>query len=127
MLIEKRADILAAKERLPNATLRIAADLITQHVARSPNNWPEDDEEAIALVCQAVIGAKVQRLGRELSEVECENLLKKHMKHLEDTLTIGLSGALWQYKCAGNIRKGAKWAGKAALVGLGAALGIGLG
>ena len=127
MLLKTKAEILSARSMLPNSTLQEATDLISRFIIDQPSRYPEDREEAINLVISAILAAKSNRIGRELSQIEAERLIHDSAPYGDKVLIIGLSGAVWAFEASGKVQTGAKWAGRAALVGIGALLGFGIG
>lgn len=127
ILLKTKADILNARATLPNLTLQEATDLISRFVIEQPSRFPEDREEAVNLVISGILAAKSIRIGRDLSPVEAEKLIHESAPYAEKVLVIGLSGAVWAFEASGKVQSGAKWAGRAALIGVGALLGFSIG
>ncbi|MCC5823217.1 MAG: hypothetical protein LAT64_07920 [Phycisphaerales bacterium] len=127
MILQTKKEILAARSQLPNGVLQDASDLISQHLLSNPSQYPECRDEAIHLVASAVCAAKANRIGRDLTLDEMRSLLRDSEPFAERVLIIGVSSAAWTLRASGNVKTGAKWAGRAALVGVGALLGFSIG
>src|SRR5690606_7669241 len=101
--------------------LRSTADLVAFYLKENPQDFPKNDREAWNLFGSALMRAKELELDVPgLTREQATKLLEDYGSEAKLVMQVGLSGAVWMAKTKQKLDTGLKWAGSAALIGLGA-------